>query len=402
MQSVMSGQAAVAVVVSTIQLITTLSTVWGKPSNPPPSTPGTPPVGDISASATYFFGIATIGMFISFIGYRKLTRMRLFKRTVAKFEDRTLSVDQSNAEYAPIPANEESALVIPTDSATEEEDEGDLMAMSTSLNSLRERERELGLTQDTSVPNITRERNMNISERLLPDEEARAMEEVEPLLEKPGSAFWHVWRVNAMYNIAVTLIYVVTLVQFSSSLHQSITNVLIKSIFPPITSSVRSVSPTANPQIFIAVHFLIYNIADWLGRYACSFPRAQVWSRKKLMVLSVSRIAFVVLFLLCNVNLGPSTPNPGTSLSEREIFSQGLLQARSWPIKYRGRQWPPRSPGDTPFINSDFIFFVLLFFFGFSNGWLTSLIMMAAPSLEHNKRMKREWVDLAAVGASFR
>lgn len=27
---------------------------------------------------------------------------------------------------------------------------------------------------------------------------------------------------------------------------------------------------------------------------------------------------------------------------------------------------------------------------------------MAAPSLEHNKRMRKEWVDTAAVGASFR
>lgn len=92
----------------------------------------------------------------------------------------------------------------------------------------------------------------------------------------------------------------------------------------------------------------------------------------------------MVIFLACNVNMGPATPSvpshdPSTSLSS-------IL----------GRQL------QTPLINSDFAFLVLLALFGMSNGWLTSLIMMVAPSLEHNKRMRKEWVDTAAVGASFR
>jgi equilibrative nucleoside transporter 1/2/3 len=166
---------------------------------------------------------------------------------------------------------------------------------------------------------------------------------------------------------------------------------------------VRSVSPTENPEIFIALHFLIYNVSDWFGRYVCSYPWAQIWSEKKLMALCVARMAFIVLFLLCNVNLGPSVPVPNlSSHTDPRSFAQAPLEALSLPISYDGRQWPPRSPGDIPFINSDIIFFMLVSSFGFSNGWLTSLLMMAAPSLEHNQRMKREWVDLAAVGANFR
>jgi hypothetical protein len=208
MQSVMSGQAAVAVVVSTVQLTTTLSTVWGKQPASPPTTPGTSPTGNISTGASYFFAIATLGLSVSYIGYRRLARMRLFKRTVAKFENRTLSIDHSTAEYAPVPADEEIAPVIPNDSV-QEEDEGDLLAMSTSLNSLRERERELGMTSESS---ITTERTIQIEDRLIPHADVRAMEEVEPPIQTQGSDFWHVWKVNAMYNVAVALIYVETLV----------------------------------------------------------------------------------------------------------------------------------------------------------------------------------------------
>jgi equilibrative nucleoside transporter 1/2/3 len=207
MQSVMSGQAAVAVVVSTVQLITTLFAVRGKIPTLPPTTPGVPPTGNISTGASYFFAIATLGLLVSYIGYKRMTRMRLFKRTVAKFEDRTLSVDHITAEYAPVPADEEVAPVIPNDSV-QEDDESDLLAMSTSLNSLRERERELGMTRE---PSISIE-GIGIRDRLNPDADVRSMEEVDPLIQPRGSDFWHVWKLNAMYNVAVALIYVETLV----------------------------------------------------------------------------------------------------------------------------------------------------------------------------------------------
>ncbi|KAG5333937.1 hypothetical protein C0989_004610, partial [Termitomyces sp. Mn162] len=57
----------------------------------------------------------------------------------------------------------------------------------------------------------------------------------------------------------------------------------------------------------------------------------------------------------------------------------------------------------TPIINSDFLFMLILFAFGFSNGYVSSLCMMSAPSLDHNPRLKgrKEDVDVAATVASF-
>jgi len=49
------------------------------------------------------------------------------------------------------------------------------------------------------------------------------------------------------------------------------------------------------------------------------------------------------------------------------------------------------------------LFILLLFAFGLSNGYLSTLCMMSAPSLEHNPRLKgrKEDVDVAATVASF-
>ena len=59
------------------------------------------------------------------------------------------------------------------------------------------------------------------------------------------------------------------------------------------------------------------------------------------------------------------------------------------------------SGGSSPLINSDFIFFSILLVFGITNGHVTSVSMMAAASLEHNKRLRKEEVDTAAVVAQF-
>ena len=56
-----------------------------------------------------------------------------------------------------------------------------------------------------------------------------------------------------------------------------------------------------------------------------------------------------------------------------------------------------------PFIGSDTIFMLLLLLFGWSNGYLSSLCMMAAPSLDHNPRLKGrvDDVHVAATVANF-
>jgi len=54
-----------------------------------------------------------------------------------------------------------------------------------------------------------------------------------------------------------------------------------------------------------------------------------------------------------------------------------------------------------PIIASDASYSLILLLFGISNGHLGSSCMMAAPSLEHNRRLRRDEVDSAAVMAGF-
>lgn len=49
------------------------------------------------------------------------------------------------------------------------------------------------------------------------------------------------------------------------------------------------------------------------------------------------------------------------------------------------------------------MFMLIMLVFGWSNGYLSSLCMMSAPSIEHNPKLKGrvEDVDVAATVASF-
>jgi len=158
-------------------------------------------------------------------------------------------------------------------------------------------------------------------------------------------------KANVTFEIAVSYVFVVTL-----------------AVYPAITTSIRPTNPETHPILFSAIHFLAFNVGDFMGRYVCSLPRLLIWSAKRLLVLSLARTLFVPVFLLCNLQR-PSTTGIPTS----------------------------------PIINSDFVFMFILFIFGMSNGYLSSLCMMAAPSLEHNPRLegRRKDVDVAATVASF-
>ncbi|KAF5393979.1 hypothetical protein D9757_000334 [Collybiopsis confluens] len=162
---------------------------------------------------------------------------------------------------------------------------------------------------------------------------------------------WRVAKANVSFEISVAYVFMVTL-----------------TVFPPITASIQSVNPNIHPLLFTSVHFLVFGVGDFLGRYLCSFPRLLIWSAKRIMVLSLSRTLFIGLFLLCNVQRPNNSPIPAV-----------------------------------PFFNSDLLFMLILLAFGLSNGYVSSLCMMAAPSLEHNPRLKgvREDVDVAATVSQF-
>ncbi|KAJ6538997.1 nucleoside transporter-domain-containing protein [Mycena capillaripes] len=158
-------------------------------------------------------------------------------------------------------------------------------------------------------------------------------------------------KANVVYEVAVCYLFVVTL-----------------SVFPAITTSILPTNPDTHPLLFSAAHFLVFNVGDLTGRYLCSFPRLMIWSEKRLLVLSLVRTLFVPLFLMCNVQRPSETGIPST-----------------------------------PILNSDFVFMFLLCGLGMSNGYLSSCMMMAAPSLEHNPRLqgRRKDVDVAATVISF-
>jgi len=168
---------------------------------------------------------------------------------------------------------------------------------------------------------------------------------------KGGSHIIRVAKANAIYNFTAAYIFIVTL-----------------SVFPPITVSIKSTNPATNPLFFSAFHFLIFNLGDLSGRSICGWSRVVIWSAKKLLTLSLARTLFIPLFLMCNVQRRSSNP---------------ILAA--------------------PIISSDFLYMLILFIFGVSNGYVSSLVMMAAPSIEHNPRLKgrRDDVDVAATIGSF-
>ncbi|KAF8485061.1 nucleoside transporter-domain-containing protein [Russula ochroleuca] len=176
-----------------------------------------------------------------------------------------------------------------------------------------------------------------------------------PLASVPDpKAIWDrilsVARRNIIYELAVAYVFIITL-----------------SVFPAITISIAPTNPAIHPLFFSSLHFLVFNIGDWFGRYLCSFPRLLVWRARRLLVLSLARTLLIPLFLACNLHRDAS------------------------------------SPSTPPIINSDVLYMLLLFAFGLSSGYVSSMCLMAAPSLEHNPRLKgrKEDVDLAAPIASF-
>ncbi|ETW04822.1 hypothetical protein H310_03949 [Aphanomyces invadans] len=74
-------------------------------------------------------------------------------------------------------------------------------------------------------------------------------------------------------------------------------------LFPVVTSSIESTS--MNQSLFVALTFVVFNLGDVVGR-ACTalyvFP-----FRRLLAVGAVGRVAFFVLFFVCNVRDSPIT-----------------------------------------------------------------------------------------------
>ncbi|GJE84933.1 equilibrative nucleoside transporter 1 [Phanerochaete sordida] len=168
--------------------------------------------------------------------------------------------------------------------------------------------------------------------------------------EEKRSQLLRIAKTNVVFNFSVAYVFITTL-----------------SVFPPITLSILPTDPRTHPLLFTAIHFFVFNLGDFLGRYICQFQRVLIWASRRLLVMSLARTLFIPVFLMCNIQRS-SASGPSTAI-----------------------------------ISSDVLFMLILAAFGMSNGYVSSLCMMAAPSVEHNPRLKGrvEDVDVAATVASF-
>ncbi|KAG9313824.1 nucleoside transporter-domain-containing protein [Chiua virens] len=166
-----------------------------------------------------------------------------------------------------------------------------------------------------------------------------------------SSRFFKVLKQNAVFMFCISYSFLVTL-----------------SVYPAITARVQSVDPRIHPMLFTAVHFVIQNSSDLLGRLTCSRPFLAIWDPKKILVLAFLRTVFVPLILLCNV--------------------------------YR----PTATNLISPVINSDVLYMLIIFCMGYSHGYVTTLAILGASSPERNPGLKggHEDVDIvAAMSGSF-
>ncbi|KAF9534989.1 nucleoside transporter-domain-containing protein [Crepidotus variabilis] len=279
-QTMISGQAAVAIAVSGVQVIGAATAVISKPK--------TSEVSDGAAetrSAFFFFSLSTLFLIFAVFAHRWLVKTPEYQHVAAALER---GPKNSTAEHG---HNSERRSLIGR------------------RNSL------LGPISDSRANTL------------------------------------RVAKQNITYEIAVCYTFLITL-----------------AVFPPITASVKPTNPRIHPLLFSAVHFFMFNIGDFSGRYFCSIPRFLIWDARKLLILSLARTLFIPLFLMCNVQRGASA-----------------------------------DPTKPPIFNSDIIFMLLLFFLGWTSGYVSSLCLMSAASLDHNPRLKGkvEDVDIAATVGNF-
>ncbi|BEJ01018.1 hypothetical protein CcaverHIS631_0508750 [Cutaneotrichosporon cavernicola] len=166
---------------------------------------------------------------------------------------------------------------------------------------------------------------------------------------KDGRVTRTVARKNFRIEFAVAFIFVVTL-----------------AIFPPITTTITSVVKAPpkilQPATFIAIHFFLFNIGDYSGRTYLPSIGLSSMTIPRLVVLSLARVVFIPLFLFCNI--------------------------------------PARAKGQLPAF-PDGVYWLILFGFGLTGGWISTLCMMLASSPELNPAIAEDEKDIAGTLAAF-
>ncbi|KAJ9120742.1 hypothetical protein QFC22_002673 [Naganishia vaughanmartiniae] len=165
---------------------------------------------------------------------------------------------------------------------------------------------------------------------------------------------WAVLKRNKVINFSVAYVFIVTL-----------------SVFPSVTTTIVSVRQPPpkllDPAIFLPLHFLTFNMSDYIGRtYLPTIPLLFLQDAKHVMCASLARTLFIPVFMLCNTALRSSG-----------------------------------NPTGSPLINSDILYFVIVFLFGASNGWISSLSMIIASSPSLNPAIEHDEKEIAGSLAGF-
>ncbi|RKP38274.1 nucleoside transporter-domain-containing protein, partial [Dimargaris cristalligena] len=120
------------------------------------------------------------------------------------------------------------------------------------------------------------------------------------------------------------------------------------SVFPALTAAVQPLNFARIP--FVEIHFVLFNIGDWTGRWFSMFPWLRFLNSRVVLFGALSHLVFVPLFLFSN-SVFPATVT------------------RLVPV----------------LIRSDIAFFVIVALFGISNGYWGSLAMMTGPQVALDK-----------------
>jgi equilibrative nucleoside transporter 1/2/3 len=163
-------------------------------------------------------------------------------------------------------------------------------------------------------------------------------EEIEPAC--PGIQLSNVLPLIRFHVISIFVNFLVTL-----------------ALFPAMTSAIVSTKSDASNALFTTIHFLVFNLADWLGKSIPAFYNPKI-SSKHLHLLTFMRLIFIPLFFLCNIMIRDS---------------QGANLPRSMPLLF-----------------GDVQYYTILFVFALANGWLGTLLLIDAP-LQVQSLNVEEW-----------
>ncbi|CAL9694484.1 unnamed protein product [Knipowitschia caucasica] len=119
-----------------------------------------------------------------------------------------------------------------------------------------------------------------------PDKSKQAFLSLETEEQRPEKAsVMEVFKKIWVMALCVTFVFTVTL-----------------SVFPAVTADVRTIFPGKWERFFISVCcFLTFNINDWIGRTVTTLVQWPAKDSRLFPVLVVSRVVFVPLLMLCNV-----------------------------------------------------------------------------------------------------